>query len=54
MTGFLVLGLFLAVMAFFARMQERLNRAMDAMDDTRRESGHVGPTLPGPGGTTGQ
>ncbi|MBB5234539.1 hypothetical protein [Deinococcus budaensis] len=53
MTGILVLGLCLGVLAFFARRQERLNRVMDAMDGTRRGPGHVGPTLPGPGGTTG-
>lgn len=53
MTGFLVLGLLLGVMAFFARKQERLNRAVDQGDDTRRGPGHVGPPLPGPGGTTG-
>lgn len=53
MTGFLVLGLFLGVMAYFARRQERLNRAMEANDASRREAGYIGPALPGPGGMTG-
>ena len=53
MIGMLLLGLFLGTLAYFACRQDRLNHAMDAMDDTRREAGHVGPHLPGPGGTTG-
>jgi hypothetical protein len=53
MTGILLLGLFLGTMAYFACHQDRLNRAMDEMDDTRREAGYVGPHLPNPGDTTG-
>ncbi|WP_199776959.1 hypothetical protein [Deinococcus sp. NW-56] len=53
MTGLISLGLFLGTMAVLAVRQARLNRTMDALDDTRREAGHVGPNLPGPGGTTG-
>ncbi|WP_165794300.1 hypothetical protein [Deinococcus aerius] len=48
MIGLVLLGLFLAVMAFFAYRQEHLNRAMDANDDSRREAGYVGPHVPGP------
>ncbi|GGI91034.1 hypothetical protein [Deinococcus wulumuqiensis] len=47
----LFLGIFgppLAVGFFFARRQARLDRAMDAMDDSRREAGYVGPHVPGP------
>ncbi|WP_194165331.1 hypothetical protein [Deinococcus terrestris] len=55
MIGLLLLGLFLGTLAFLAARQARLNRAMSAMDDARPqlEAGHVGPNLPGPGGTTG-
>ncbi|MCP2014370.1 hypothetical protein L1280_001507 [Deinococcus sp. HSC-46F16] len=53
MIGLLLLGVFLGTMAFFAARQARLNRAMNAVDRPTHEVGHVGPSLPGPGGTTG-
>lgn len=53
MTPLLLLGLVLGTLAFFAARQARLNRAMSGMDQPPREAGHVGPNLPGPGGTTG-
>jgi len=38
----------LAVGGYFAARQNRLNRAMDAMDDSRRQAGYVGPNIGGP------
>ena len=49
--GLLLLSVFLpiiAVMAYFSVRQARLNRAMDAPDDSRQEAGYVGPHLPDP------
>lgn len=46
--GLLFLVLFLGIMAYFARQQARLNRAMDDNDDSRREAGYVGPNVHGP------
>ncbi|WP_168733303.1 hypothetical protein [Deinococcus sp. Arct2-2] len=46
--GLLFLLLFLGVMAYFARQQARLNRAMDDNHDSRREAGYVGPNVHGP------
>lgn len=55
MTPLLLLGLFLGTMALFAGRQARLNRAMSEMESAppQPEASHVGPNLPGPGGTTG-
>ncbi|WP_181391992.1 hypothetical protein [Deinococcus irradiatisoli] len=39
---------FLATAGYFAARQYRLNRAMDAMNDSRRQAGYVGPSLEGP------
>ncbi|UQN05650.1 hypothetical protein [Deinococcus sp. QL22] len=46
--GLPFLVLFLGIMAYFARQQARLNRAMDSNDDSRREAGYVGPNVHGP------
>ena len=49
--GLVMLAIFLPIIAvglYFSRRQDRLNRAMDALDDSRREAGYVGPNLPGP------
>ncbi|WP_295822520.1 hypothetical protein [uncultured Deinococcus sp.] len=49
--GLVMLAVFLPIISLglhFSRRQERLNRAMDAMDDSRQDAGYVGPHLPGP------
>lgn len=45
----LVFTLILATGFFFARRQDRINRAMTQMQDPdEAPTGHVGPHLPGP------
>jgi hypothetical protein len=46
--GLLFVLVFLGIMAYFARQQARLNRAMDSNDDWGREAGYVGPNVHGP------
>ena len=48
MIGALILLGFLGTMVYFSNKQERLNRAMDANADSRREAGYVGPHVSGP------
>lgn len=49
--GLVLVAVFLpivAVIAVFARRQDRLNRAMAAMDSAPQEAGYVGPHVTGP------
>jgi len=46
-----LLAIFLPILTvggYFAVKQNRLNRTMDAMDDSRRQAGYVGPNIGGP------
>ena len=43
-----VFGPVLLIGFFFARKQDRINRAMAEMERSSPETGYVGPHLPGP------
>lgn len=47
----MMLGVFAPILLigfFFARRQDRINRAMAEMEHSSPETGYVGPHLPGP------